>query len=192
MTTFVLHGGETSRVDIRNDVFFWRFTELVEKPEVKILICNWARQKEDWEIIFNRDVEKIKAAMTKKVECKLLEEEEDLEKLIDWCDVFYINGGWQKYIEPHLGALKSIKNLVDCKVVVGSSMGAFYVASYFVMSFDEKDAGVYEGLNLLPTSLLCHWDREKRREMKLKLLRAKDPNLPILTLDECESVVIYC
>ncbi len=55
MTTFLLHGGATSTENPINNDFFRQFTELVDKPEVKVLLCLWSREREEWDAIAGRD-----------------------------------------------------------------------------------------------------------------------------------------
>lgn len=49
MTTFLLHGGETSISNESNQRFFDSFTTLVGKSTVNILLCYFARPQAEWE-----------------------------------------------------------------------------------------------------------------------------------------------
>jgi hypothetical protein len=59
------------------------------------------------------------------------------------------------------------------------------VAKNYILSFDSQDDNeVHHGLNLLPVSVLCHWDIENRKVEKISRLKQQDPDTPIVTLDE--------
>lgn len=49
-TTYVLHGGKASK---SSELYFKKFTSLVNKDEVKILMCYWSRKKSDWDSLSN-------------------------------------------------------------------------------------------------------------------------------------------
>ena len=43
MTTYILHGGRTSKRNAQNEAFFAQFTELVAKETVTILLCYFSK-----------------------------------------------------------------------------------------------------------------------------------------------------
>lgn len=49
MTKYILHGGETSNITKNNELFFKQFTATVNKSQIKILMCYWSRQKNEWD-----------------------------------------------------------------------------------------------------------------------------------------------
>lgn len=192
MTTFVLHGGATSSESPDNDLFFKQFTELVDKDEVKVLMCLWSRPKEKWNDLVERESQKILERTSKKVAFDVLETVAQIEEKVSACDVFYVLGGEAELIEPYYDKVKILKELLEGKVYVGSSMGAFMASTSYVLSFDSQDdLTVHKGLGLLPVQSLCHWDVEEKKDQKLKLLNRHDASLPIITLDECKFTTIY-
>jgi len=192
MTTFVLHGGETSSASPDNNLFFKQFTELVDKDEVKVLMCLWSRPKEKWDDLVKRDSQKILEQTNKKVTFDTLERVEEIEDKVTICDVLYVLGGEAELIEPYYDKIKNLKELIDGKVYVGSSMGVFMVSSNYVLSFDSQDElTVHKGLGLLPIQTLCHWDVEEKKKQKLSLLADNDSSMPIVTLDECKFTTLY-
>lgn len=189
--TCVLHGGETSKKSPHNDLFFQQFTELVTKEEIKILMCYWARKKSEWNELFKRDSEKVKTQTDKKVSFSVTESPKDVYKQLKEHDVLYIAGGKAELIEPLISQISDLKKHLSGKVYIGSSMGAFIASKYYVLSFDSQDANrVHGGIGIAPLNILCHWDAERHKEQKIKLLRDKTPKMPILTLDECKYTIL--
>lgn len=193
MTTYILHGGVSSDDSIDNEKYFMRCSEAVSKDEVKILMCNWARPKERWEEIYKRDGGRLKNFSKKKVEVDLLTSKLEFEDKFSEYDLLYINAGWGKFVIPFYDDLKQITESFEGKVIVGTSVGAFLISSHFVASLDDEGQDmkkVHKGFGLLPINVLCHWDIETMKEQKLEALK-KESDLPILTLEEHQSVVIY-
>lgn len=191
MTTYILHGGRTSQPTSQNEKFFGKFTELVDKKEVTILLCYFARLKEKWEALIERDSNSIKNNTTKKVNILIAENPDDLLQKMDKSDVLYVAGGEAEFIEPFYKDLTSLKEKITGKVYAGSSMGAFFASEQYVLSLDSQDTNtVRKGLELLPIQILCHWDIETEKERKINLL-TDSSDKPIIVLNEFESVVFY-
>lgn len=189
MTTYLLHGGATSKDLPGNDDFFAQFTKLVEKNEVKILLCYWSRNRDEWQKLIERDSAKIQKNTEKQVTFHVVEDESDLFSKIDEYDVLYVAGGDAELLEPHYESLSELKEKLDGKIYAGSSMGAFLASESYVLSFDSQDSdNKHKGVGLLPIQTLCHWDIEEQKEMKLSLL---DSHKPIIVLNEGEFVEIY-
>ena len=191
MTTYILHGGETSRDDPENEQFFACFTKYVEKNEVKILMCYFTKEKEIWEKRLESDRKKIAKHTTKKVTLSLANDPEDLLEKLNTHDVLYVAGGNAQPLESYLPLFGSFKEKLKDKVYLGCSMGAFIVSSQYVLTFDDQEnSTVHKGLGLLPFSTLCHWNIEKKKEEKVGLLKEAAPNSPILLLEECKFTTI--
>lgn len=189
MTTYLLHGGGTSKELSGNDRFFAQFTELVDKNEVKILLCYWSRKRDEWQKLTDRDTIKIKNNAKKQISFHVVEDVADLFSKIDDYDVLYVAGGDAELLEPHYENLGELKKKLNGKVYAGSSMGAFLASESYVLSFDSQDSDTkHEGVGLLPIQTLCHWDIEEQKEMKLNLLES---DKPVIVLNEGEFVTIY-
>ncbi|MEK7571532.1 MAG: Type 1 glutamine amidotransferase-like domain-containing protein [Patescibacteria group bacterium] len=185
-TTYILHGGETSRDTPNNENFFKYFTHFVEKDTVTILMCYFSKEKDTWNTRLELDRKRIAKQTTKNIVLSLAKDPEDLLKKLEMSDVLYVAGGDAKLIEPLVSQLKSLKEKIKGKVYIGCSMGAFIISDQYVLSFDEEEPNkVHRGLGLLPISTLCHWDKENNKEEKVNLLKRAAPESPILTLDEC-------
>lgn len=184
-TTFVLHGGATKKESIDNDQFFKLFTSLGSLQEVKILICYLARKKDEWKVLLRRDEPKIRKFSNKKIKLSVVEDVEDLYAKLKNSDVLYVAGGEPKYLEPYYPKLKDLQSALKDKVYLGSSMGAFMVSkNYILSSLVHGEKVVHQGLGILPINTLCHWNIEKKKEKKIKLLKKADSQTPILLLDE--------
>jgi peptidase E len=189
-TTYILHGGETSKDTPDNNLFFKYFTQFVEKDEVRILMCYFTKEKEIWDSRLESDRDKIARQTSKKIFLTLAEDPNDLINKLDDHDVLYVAGGNPEPLESNLSLFKEFKNKLAGKVYLGCSMGAFIVSSHYVLTFDpQQPSKVHHGLGLLPINTLCHFDIEEEKELKVSLLEKEAPQLPILTLNECKSVV---
>lgn len=192
MTTYVLHGGVTSTESIENEYFFKQFTEHVGKGEVRILMCYWARPRERWQELLERDKPKVEAGTNKTVSFSVAENAGDLLAMMVENDVLYVAGGQGDVMYPYLTEeLRNLGKALEGKVYCGSSMGAFIVCRHYILSHDsqEKESVVRDGYNILPLMNLCHWDVEPRKEEKIELLCMKNPGLPVLVLREQETVI---
>lgn len=74
MTTYLLHGGATSKDLPGNDRFFAQFTELVDKDVVKILLCYWSRKRDEWQKLTTRDITKVQNNTKKQVSFHIVED----------------------------------------------------------------------------------------------------------------------
>lgn len=192
MTTYVLHGGQTSVDCLQTDSFFHQFTELVPKTKLRYLMCYWAKPKNEWQIAFEQNKTRILKQTHKLVSFDIVENPVDLLKKLSQADGLYVAGGDAKPIERFYCELDGIKKLLEGKVYLGSSMGAFMAAKSYVLSEDDQDEEtVHQGLGLLPVNVLCHWNVENKKKMKLDLLRTHDPQTPIVCLNEFELVTMY-
>lgn len=190
-TTYILHGGETSRESPLNETFYSYFTSLVPKDHVKILMCLWARYPEKRDKVLGKHKLKIiKNSESKSIELSVASDPKDLLERMQDYDVLYIDGGEGENIEPYYRELSTLKNKLDGKICIGSSMGTFVIANHYVLSNDDKDTtNVHNGLGLLPINCLCHWNIEDKKQEKIALLK-KVSELPIILLNECESIII--
>lgn len=191
MTNFILHGGEVSKLSAANTEFFELFTSLVRKPVVKIGACYWAKPKNQWSQILQRDSKLIKTQASKKFNLISLANPAELIEKLPTLDVIYVAGGDSYPIEKLYSQLNSLGSKLENKVFIGSSMGAFMAAKNYVLSFDDQDdTEVHQGLGLIPFNILCHWDQETKKSEKIQLLTEADPETQILQLNETEWINI--
>ncbi|MEA2056692.1 MAG: Type 1 glutamine amidotransferase-like domain-containing protein [Patescibacteria group bacterium] len=187
MTTLILHGGATSQDNKQNDYFFSCFSKFVNKSEVKILLCYFSREKSKQDKIIKRDKPKIIRNSSKRLNFQIAKDAKHLLERIDDCDVLYVAGGKADLLEPYYERLEGLRDKLQDKVYIGSSMGAYMVSeSYLTM----QDKATHYGMGILPIQTICHWDQKKNKEQKLALLK-NNSNAMILVLDEYQTVEIY-
>lgn len=191
MITYVLHGGNTKIDSVSNDVFFKQFTDVVLKDNVKILLCYWAREKNNWNERFEIDKAKILKQATKQVEINLVDTVENLFTKLKDADVLFMSGGEEEYLRPYISKLLQLKDALNDKVYIGSSMGAFLPSKHYVLSLNgENTDAVFDGLSLIPYNVLCHWNIEKNKDKKISMLKEKDPQTQILLLEEEKFITL--
>lgn len=191
MIRFILHGGATSKNLTGNYEFFKSINDAVDGSRLRVLLCYWAREKEEWKKLKRRDEQLFLAKANKEIEFDVLKSGLELREKLKLCDVLYISGGKAELIEPYYLFFNEIKNDLEGKIIVGSSMGAMCLVESYVLSFVNQDQGkVRQGMGWLPIQLLCHWDIEKLKKEKVDLLSAFSAK-PISTLNEGEMVNFY-
>ncbi len=170
-------------------MFYRHFTDLVGKDEVKVVMCYWARDRHEWDALFKRDTSKVLKQTTKKVAFSIAENIEDLYSKLDNSDALYVSGGDAEPIEAYLPKLSNLKQHLEGKIYLGSSMGTFIVSKNYVLSLDKQDTNsIHQGLGLVPVNTLCHWNVETHKAEKMKLLSDFDKDTKILTLDEGQII----
>lgn len=191
MTTYILHGGNTSKDSPGNDAFFRQFTDSVTQKQVNILICYWASTKDTWEEKYQEDKKSLGLQSRKHFNTQIATDPDDFKQKIATSQVVYFRGG-TLHPQPYFSKLTQLKEILDGKVYIGCSMGAYLVATNHMVSSRISDVlEVKEGLGLLPLSIVCHWDiKNMKRKQRLNMLKEHSPNLPILTINEGEFVTI--
>ena len=70
-------------------------------------------------------------------------------------------------------------------------MGALLASKYYVLSLsNQNEDTVYDGLGLVPYNILCHWNIETNKDKKISMLKEKDPQTPLLLIEEKRFVTI--
>lgn len=80
MTTYILHGGNTSKEMPSNREFFSHFTESVPEKYVNILICYWASTKDTWKDKFEEDKKSIRLYNKKQFNTQIVTDPDDLKQ----------------------------------------------------------------------------------------------------------------
>ncbi len=186
MTTFILHGGYTSTPNENNRKYYSKIAELIPKKG-KILLIYFAQDEEKWDSLLENDKENFKKFGNKiNFECEVASKDpKELEKQIKNSDCIYIRGGEDYSSIELVRKVKNLKKLISGKIIVGSSMGAYIISSYF---YNDTHNNIMKGLNLVPVKTLCHY-KESDKEALNKLKRYGE-NLPLYALKDTEFVVI--
>ena len=186
MTKYVLHGGFSSWPNESNKKFFQEIVKGLS-GKIKILMINFARPKDRWVEIYNRDKKLFrKANPKKKLEFTLASDDPKIltQQIIDH-QIIFVTGGNSGGVRPVLRRFDNLKKMYDGKVVAGVSAGVNYLGKY---SYSNSRKKIKRGLGLLPYKIFCHFNQKKIKELdKLKKYRE---NLKTIVLFETEYIVI--
>jgi len=191
MTKFILHGGQ-SRQDCENNRNFYRAMFDLDKNEINSLVVSFARPTEAWNLP-EEEIVKIKTLNPKKIIHFHTASKENFIEELKAADVVYIRGGNTCKLIVELKKTPNFIELIQDKLVAGSSAGALSLAKYY---FSQDDDGISEGLGILPAKMITHFglpnNYNQSFEPELKTLRdyKKDEALKTIALRETEFVVI--
>lgn len=191
MIRYLLHGGNYKPTNDRNNAFFRDISVQCESPHPHILLCYWATEVQTWQSRAKKDSTRINSLSPKKHTFDVVLTPADLHTKLATADALYVSGGEAPPIEHHLPHLGFLRESLQGKVYAGSSMGAFIASNHYVLSNEDQPTDLRSGLSLITWNILCHWDTDTRRSSSLATLKNADPNIPILTLRECEYVSLY-
>ncbi|MBR9701373.1 type 1 glutamine amidotransferase-like domain-containing protein [Candidatus Pacearchaeota archaeon] len=186
MTTFILHGGYPNKPSQSNDDFYSEIVKRVPNNG-KILFIYFARSQDQWKNRLEKDIKNFRKTKTQKnFEFEVASPE--INKLTDQItssDCIYIRGGRNYTLKDILTKVDNFGKLIEGKIVIGSSFGAYILSKYF---YGKSKDRIVEGLGILPIKVLCHYDSSKKNQ--LELLRAHGENIPIKTIPETEFIII--
>jgi len=185
MTKFILHGGDTSDINVDNDNFFKEFGKEL-KDNGKILLNYFARDEHEWDRLAKEDQDRI-SRLNKNKEIRFEIAKEDIfEKQIRLADVIYFRGGDTYKLLEILKKIKKLESLFEGKIIIGSSAGACVLGKYFYDNdYDKFD----EGLGFVNFKIFCHYD-ESCLELVKKLDDYKEKT-EMLLLPSYEHKIIY-
>jgi hypothetical protein len=162
----------------------------------KVLICNFAQPREDWEEKFIEDKNYYKNNFSNEIEPVLsLAFPEKFEDQIKETDVIYIHGGDDHLLQYWLKQF-NLPEIWKNKIVATNSASSHALSKFF-WTCDWRQC--MDGLGIIPIKFLAHfglnygeddprgkinWD-----EAYVELENYKDKNLPIYALKEGEYVV---
>jgi peptidase E len=185
MTKFILVGGYPHKALDGGRTFLEELVKGFNQP-VRVLVCLFARPREDWEKAFNQDkdfytkyLHNIKFVLT-------LADPDNFIEQIENSDAIYIRGGDTRLLMSVLQKTGDWVSKLKGKTVAGSSAGADLFAKYFY-DLDYLEFG--EGLGLLPVKTLVHFGSDYNSpnihwEHVHKILKEYKEDLEILKLSE--------
>jgi hypothetical protein len=196
MTKYVLNSGGLRNKGELSKKFFAEVVKGIGNSP-KILICCFAKPREDWEEKFAEDVEFIPAFVPEGVSPVLeLAFPATFEKQIKNCDAMYIHGGDDHLLQYWLKKF-DIPKIWEGKTIATNSASSHAMSKQF-WTCDRRQC--MEGLNVLPIKFLAHYkseygaedprgpiDWEKALE---ELKNYGDKSLPIYALEEGHYEVI--
>jgi len=185
MTKFILHGGGTSK-KVKENNLFWKELFRDAPGHVTYLGVYFARNKDAWQKTFERYNNCIRQLnLTKKINFVLANDDTStLIEQIENSDVIFFSGG-ESYIDPFFEGI-DLKDLLDEKTITGSSMGTYFLSTYYYRNSTNE---IREGSGLLPIKVTCHYNDE-RRDAVSKLNDYKEC-LDVHTLRDEQVIVLY-
>jgi len=184
MTKFILQGGYTS-APVKSNIEFYQEIVRGLKESVTILCVYFASEKEKWSVLFEQEQTKFKNANPKTKMNFIMATEDNFVKNTKKTQVIFLRGGRDSMIYQYFKHLDNLKSILNNKVVVGSSAGAYVLSKYFYSNDEDK---IKEGTGALPIKVFCHFSENKID--KLEKLRKHGEDLPIYTIPEYKYVVL--
>lgn len=187
MTKYILHGGETSRPFEDNKEFFFEMVKGLLDP-VKVLCVYFPRNKEDWDKLFDQDKEGFSSALpTKVLEFTRAEGDPKIfKKQLQKADVVYMRGGNTDKLIEGLKPIENSSELIQGKVVSGSSAGACALSMYFHTG--TAGSKVRDRLGILEIKTFVHYSEEKLKD--LQDLENRGKKMPIYKIPEEKFFII--
>jgi peptidase E len=188
---YILHGGlyhDRPNNNIR--AFGEDIIKNARKDSAKILLCTFARPKEQWHTFFEKDRDSFLVHFPD-LQFTLANPEIFVEQARD-SDVIYLRGGDTQMILDTMQNIDGWKEILQGKIVVGESAGAQFFSKYY---FGLKSLQIEEGFGLLPIKVIVHWDSDYNAPhidwMKAESeLNNYEEDLPVYKLKEGEFMVI--
>jgi peptidase E len=186
MTKYILHGGYTRVDNELNRSFFREILRDVPKGG-KILIVLFAvdNPATNRDELFNSLVQKFTEQTRNKNILFTQATEVDFEHQLLEASAVYIHGGNTPTLLTVLKSYENLKDKFEDKTIVGSSAGAYALATYGTAHTEEH---MRKGLGILPIRLVCHFESPELppTEASLEELQAVDLELELVTLRDCE------
>mgnify|MGYP001570432368 CR=1 FL=1 len=191
MTKIILVGGCDYKAPDGGKAFCEALTDGFEEP-VKILDCLFARPKEKWDEVYQKDKKFFAMQLPgKTIELELAQPEKFIQQM-RWSNAIYIRGGSNDLLLDILHTCGDWLAELDGKTLAGSSAGACIIVKYYY-ELDSLKLG--EGLGLLPMKIIVHWKSDYNApninwiSARAKLKKYKE-DLPLLALGEGKFVTI--
>lgn len=165
MIQFYLHGGYI-RIDTeKNRTLFREVLKQCPKVHPKVLIVPFARSFEKWDELFCQVSDQFaRQSEIKQCSCVCASYEHIWEE-IEQADIICIIGWNTERLQSKMSILNNLRELLNNKIVIGSSAGALMFASYYY----ENDTNEYfQGLWILPVGMICHWENQENELAHIK------------------------
>jgi peptidase E len=182
MIKVILHGGLG-----QEEVNQIALTEEIKKNlsrNSKILIIPFARQKEDWEKVYKKYVERY-GGLGNEVEFLCATEDyTNLIRQMEMSDAIFFTGGNETLLKERLTDIAF--EVFEGKTIFGSSAGAnIFAEKYYSNDRDEIEDGFYK----LPFYTMCHFDPQKK--VYARRLHELDEKKKVISLKEGDFVVLF-
>lgn len=194
MTKYVVQSGSVYKSEEQTRKFYAEIVKgLGATP--KILICNFAQPREDWNKKFTKDVERLMLYPENcSPELEMAFPDTFPEQIRD-CDVLHIHGGDDRLLQSWMSEF-NLPSLWKDKAVVTNSAGSNLIATHY-WTCDWRQVG--NGLGILPIKFLAHYQSNYGADddrglvdwevAKKELENYGDTSLPVYALEEGEFIV---
>ena len=194
MTKYILNSGGVRNSADRGLKFFEEvFRGLGKNP--RLLICNFAQLREDWETKYAQDLQYFENFFGENKPALILAFPEKFKAQLKACDAVYIHGGDDHLVQHWLRQF-DLPKIWEGKVVVTNSASSNALAQSFWTCDWRK---CMDGLGILPIKFIPHYkstygETDPRgpidwAEAKKELENFGDKSLPIYALEEGEFAV---
>ena len=154
MTKYILAGGHITKAEDGGESFAKELIKGLVQP-IRVLICMFAREKENWEDSFKEAKSFfLNYVPGSQINFELAEEERFLNQL-EQSDVLYIKGGVTKKLLESLEKQKGWENKLENMTVAGTSAGAYALATYHIPL--RGDNSLAKGFGLVPIKTVAHY-----------------------------------
>lgn len=152
MTHYILVGGNDRAYDEYGENVSRVIRPLIKTP-MKILSCQFAKNEEDWQKVFESWKSWFLKYLGDDAQLQLAAPETFLEQ-ITWADVIYLHGGHTWKQEAMIKQYTDLEERFEGKIVIGSSAGANYLSkTYYSPSLDK----IGHGSGIVPLNIIVHY-----------------------------------
>lgn len=186
MTKFILHGGSLS-AKVESNLKFAQEVVSGLGDGAEILCAYFASDEGKWAELFENDQGRFSGAAPDRA-FKFVLAQADREIFVGQvksADALFFRGGNSEFIYEFMRQIDDFGELLDGKVVAGSSAGAYLLSRYFYTRSRDR---IEKGLGTLPIKVLCHYT--EAMDDKLQQLKAFGEDLEVYALREGKYVVI--
>ena len=185
MIKYILHGGNSKKVNPDNDSFFREMT-LGSIGKTRVLLNYFSREDGEVEQLAEQDKQRfLQNSDNKDLEFEIATPER-LSEQLSRANVMYMRGGETDKLTQKMKLTSNLVELFDNKVIGGSSGGVYVLSKYY---WGNDSAKFGTGLGVLNFKTYCHY-QPKDREIIQKLSTYKE-QLPLLVLPNYKWVVVY-
>jgi len=152
-TSYVLGGGFMKKAPDGGQAFFRAI--IGDRKTANVLICCFAMSPDQWQKSYDDDRNNILSANDGLSLSFQNANLDDFLSQVVWADVIVFRGGSAKDLIDNIKKVQGWQNNISGKTVVGSSAGAYMLASSYVVT--DKTPQLTSGLGLLPIVIATHY-----------------------------------
>lgn len=192
MTKFILIGGYPYKAADDGKSMCEEAILGIDEP-IRVLICLFARKKEQWDKLLNDNSDFFKRNLPDTNLTFSLATEKGFSKQIEDNDLIYFNGGNTTDLVNVLDRIDSWQEKLKVKTVMGSSAGAEIFSKY---CYDVELFKISEHYGLAPVKMIVHYQSDEYMppigwDNVLAELDNYKESLPVWALSEGEYRVMH-